>query len=302
MSSRVRFRIAATMSLLALAHGAGAADANARKKLDDSYIPFTGAEFVKRVFLSDKKTVELFLQAGFAVDTPDEKGYTALRRAADQSDGKMLAVLLAAGADPNLADKDGTTALCVATEGGANVNVNALLRAKANPRAACGFDKNTPLHLAARKGDLRTLQALLAAGVQVDARNRTGETPLHQAAAWGESMPVLQALLAAGADLKAKDHGGDTPLHGANNHRSVPFVQALLAAGADVNARNGRGETALFEAARNDHAGLINLLLQSGADVTLTDSTGMTPLSIAKQVGSMRAMELLKGGRKEAKP
>ena len=60
-----------------------AGDPKARKKLDDSYIPFTGDEFVQRVSRADKKTVELFLQAGFAVDTPDEQGYTALRRVAD---------------------------------------------------------------------------------------------------------------------------------------------------------------------------------------------------------------------------
>jgi hypothetical protein len=84
------------------------------------------------------------------------------------------------------------------------------------------------------------------------------------------------------------------PVHG----RGVR--QALLAAGAHVNARNGRGETPLFEAARNDDAALITTLLKAGADPTLVDSRGVTPLAIAKQVGSMRATELLKDAKKPA--
>ena len=46
------------------------------------------------------------------------------------------------------------------------------------------------------------------------ARNERGETPLHVAV--NESAQVIEALVAAGADVAARDIDGDTPLHGWN--------------------------------------------------------------------------------------
>src|SRR6185295_3875413 len=68
--------------VLLVATNAFAADPKARKKLDDAYIKFTPEEFVSRVASGDRKTVELFLQAGIAVDAPGARGRTALLEAA----------------------------------------------------------------------------------------------------------------------------------------------------------------------------------------------------------------------------
>src|SRR5207244_4028315 len=73
-----------------------AADPKARKKLDDSYVKFTPAEFVSRVASGDRKTVDLFIQAGIDVNAPGARGRTALLEAASRDDAKLLAALLAA--------------------------------------------------------------------------------------------------------------------------------------------------------------------------------------------------------------
>jgi uncharacterized protein len=71
----------------------------------------------------------------------------------------------------------------------------------------------TPLHFAASIGTPAMIQALLAAGADVMARNEDGTTPLHLATIckFACRSGTIQALLAAGADAKAKDEKGKTP-------------------------------------------------------------------------------------------
>jgi hypothetical protein len=91
------------------------------------------------------------------------------------------------------------------------------------------------------------VQAELAAGADIMARDESGKTPLHSAAAAGTPANI-QALLAAGAEVMARNIYGLTPLHWAvQNH--APAVQALLDAGADVMAREKYGDTPLHVAA-----------------------------------------------------
>ena len=70
-------------------------------------------------------------------------------------------------------------------------------------------------------GDLENIKTLLKltrsvegcdkASVQVDIKDRKGETALHKAALWGHRQ-VVARLLEAGADPKAKNARGQTPV------------------------------------------------------------------------------------------
>ena len=292
----------AVAALLPLAMTAEAADAaKARKKLDDSYIPFTGEEFVQRASRNDKKSVDLFIEAGIPLDSTDDRGRTALHAVAAEPDGKMLAALLKAGASPDVADKDGTTPLCVAAERGAAGNVALLLRARADVAAPCGRDGETALHEAADSDQAAVAQQLVAAGAPLNARDRHFETPLLEAA--GKSGgAALHVLLAARAEVNVKGGHGETPLHEAVNARALASVQALLAAGAWVDARNFRGETALFEAARNGSMDIIPVLLSAGANPQARDTTGETPPGIARKVGQLDVAQSLESATRAAVP
>ena len=60
-------------------------------------------------------------------------------------------------------------------------------------------------------------------------------------------LDVLQALLARGADVNAKDNGsGLTALMSASAKGYLDVVQTLIAKGADVNAKDNSGLTALM--------------------------------------------------------
>ncbi|MBP2664915.1 MAG: Ankyrin repeat (many copies) [Firmicutes bacterium] len=86
---------------------------------------------------------------------------------------------------------------------------------------------------------------------------------------------------------------GFTPLHAAAAYGQTPIVRQLLDQGADVNARDKAGQTALMMAVCNSHADVVNVLLQRGADITARDSKGNTSISMAKAKNDRRVLEAL---------
>ena len=83
------------------------------------------------------------------------------------------------------------------------------------------------------------VQALLAHGAEVTARDNLGTTPLHQAAI-NTNPAVVAVLLDRGAEINAMDSlGYRMPLDYAEARASAPAVQkATVAASAPGTARN----------------------------------------------------------------
>ena len=144
--------------------------------------------------------------------------------------------------------------------------VQALLAAGADvnePQA----DGATALHWAAHREDLATAERLLAAGADAGAANELGMTPLLMACANGQAA-LVEALLAAGADPDAALASGETPLMAAARAGSLEAVRSLLWRGADVHAaERTRGQSALMWAAANRRPAVVEALLAHGADV-----------------------------------
>ena len=122
---------------------------------------------------------------------------------------------------------------------------------------------STPLHDASRQGDLRSLQQLLAEGMDADPLEDDGCTPLHYAA----DGPVARALIEAGANVHARTDSGLTALHLA---RSPEVVRRLLEAGADPDARSDRNFSPLYHA---KSAQTVRHLVKAGADVLARNQT-----------------------------
>jgi hypothetical protein len=95
------------------------------------------------------------------------------------------------------------------------------------------------------------LQALLEAGVDINVRNSSGQTPLHKATMNWQTVAVL---LDAGADPNAKDIYDRTPLDGHLSRINLNSLALLLSAGADVvSSRDMRRLIAdRIRAGRND--------------------------------------------------
>jgi ankyrin repeat protein len=92
----------------------------------------------------------------------------------------------------------------------------------------------------------------------------------------------VDALIAAGANVNAAAADGSTPLYFASLKGDKSMVDALIAAGANVNARINDGSTPLYIASRNGHTSVVDALIRAGANVNVaTAILGLTPLYIA---------------------
>ncbi|WP_158620241.1 MULTISPECIES: ankyrin repeat domain-containing protein [Corallococcus] len=136
---------------------------------------------------------------------------------------------------------------------------------------------------AADDGDCVKLRALLARGVDADARDPvTGYSALHYAALNGR-LEAVKLLLAAGADVGARVHRSrTTPLDMAATKGRVAVVRVLLAAGAPLGQPHGRfGWTALHAAVAHGHTKVVEKLLGAGMAVDAPGKHGITPLGTA---------------------
>ena len=107
-----------------------------------------------------------------------------------------------------------------------------------------GCGPSVDIWTAANKGNIEAVKQHLAAGVDVNAKDKYGLTPLHHAA-WQGRNEIVELLIANGADVNAKDVDGGTPLHEAASDGRKEVVELLIDNGADVNVKDDRGMTPL---------------------------------------------------------
>lgn len=100
---------------------------------------------------------------------------------------------------------------------------------------------------------------------KVRKRNMKGETPLHLAAMKGDLAAVI-ALVEQGADCHAKDNAGWTPLHEACNFGHVEIVKLLLNNGVSVNTPGFENNLPLHDAVINNHIQIAKVLISFGAN------------------------------------
>lgn len=186
----------------------------------------------------------------------------------------------------------------------------------------------TPLHEAAKCGDLELVRTLIEQGADLDATDSSKLTPflvawigahdniatllldhgastnpwreftpLHIAAAIGD-MELIRKLLSYNADLNASDENANTPLRyvaykGRKRGNMVEVATLLIDRGANLNAQNNDGSTLLHEAVFTGMEGLVSLLLDKGADLDLGNKNGATPLHIATANGKVNFVKML---------
>ena len=125
-------------------------------------------------------------------------------------------------------------------------------------------DGNTPLHKAARGGarnkDIVVL--LIEKGGDVNARNDDLWTPLHYSIGDTE---ISKILIENGADISAKDNYGYTPLHNAAHDNEIEIIEILISKGAGVNQLTKYGESPLDKAIEMKATEAINLLRKHGS-------------------------------------
>jgi ankyrin repeat protein len=128
----------------------------------------------------------------------------------------------------------------------------------------CVYAGDTALHVAAAAYETEIARMLLAAGADVQARNRRGQEPLHAASVGNPGSPrwnpsaqaaTIVLLIEAGADPNAMDKSGVSPLHKAIRTRCAEAVRTLLAHGGDPALKNKSGSTPMVLAIHNTGRG-----------------------------------------------
>lgn len=134
------------------------------------------------------------------------------------------------------------------------------------------------------EGDARVVSLLLAAGVQTEAVDATGRTPLAITMLAG-NQALFRKLLDAGAAPNARV-GGKTPLVGlAATLPDESYVLALLAKGGNWDSTLPSGEKVLPWAIREGRLKLVEALFHAGADPHLADASGKSVLQQAMESG-----------------
>lgn len=159
-------------------------------------------------------------------------------------------------------------------------------------------DQRTPLLLATRADAVDAARLLIAAGADVNAKDRIADTPFLYAGAEGR-LEILRLILATGkANLRDTNRYGGNALIPAAHHGHPQTVRELLKTEIDINHVNRLGWTALIETiiltdGGPTHQDILAQLIAAGADVNIPDGEGVTPLVHARRLGYAAMVEML---------
>ena len=177
------------------------------------------------------KCIVALVAGGTDIDAREENGVTPLCYAAFKGHVSSMLTLIQRGADVNV----DSFPMLGALANGSTAAVEALVQAGANVNAVTSSG-NTALHFAAQKNRVECIVALIAAGADIDARDRDGFTPLLAAIVYGQGHEAsILTLIQHGADVNLASFSGMTPLSVALGLEvGEACVVALIEAGADV--------------------------------------------------------------------
>jgi ankyrin repeat protein len=148
---------------------------------------------------------------------------------------------------------------------------------------ACHYGPNSPAAAAASGGDMAGMKRMLDAGLDPNARDSAGYTPLIAAARAG-NVEMIRLLTSRGANPNLSDAAVNswTPLLHAV-HKSQPrAITALLDAGANPNDADPHGTTPLMMAAGYGYTDIVKILLTHKANPRLAAGDGVTAVDLAR--------------------
>lgn len=208
----------------------------------------------RKLMYSFKEIIYLYVLIGFSL--VNAGSYEDFFKAIRQDDSAQLSTLLNRGFDPNTLDTAGSAGLILAfQESSFKVAQTLIQHPKIKVEVRNAADES-PLMLAALKGETLLCQLLIQKGADV---NKPGWAPLHYAATNGH-LAVMNLLLDQHAYIDAASPNNTTPLMMAAHYGTPAAVKLLLDAGADPLLKNDLGLTAVDFAYRGNRTDSANII------------------------------------------
>jgi len=236
-----------------------------------------------------KKILDAFFkELGIDINAKDDQGYTHLHLAVMQGSPNAVANLIKIGADVEVRDNMGKTSFKLAFELGHFEIVAKLL-----PDHVINIINNkgeTWLHMAAMRGDIKGVEALVAKGSDINLKDKGGYTPF-MLAAQGRHFDIVAKLLPVHV-INIINNKGETWLHMAAMHGDIKGVEALVAKGSDINLKDKGGCTPMMLAAQGGHFEIVARLVPDD-QINNIYQEGQTFLHLAAKVGNIKGVEAL---------
>ncbi|KTD74041.1 ankyrin repeat domain-containing protein [Legionella tucsonensis] len=179
---------------------------------------------------------------------------------------------------------------------------------------------NTPLMVAAGRGNLKIIEYLLEKGCDLHRKNNIGENAATLAAGNGQ-LEILEFLDNAGADLMVVNDKDENALMSAARNGHLVCVSYLLGRSVSVDLKNNQGKTAfqlafeanqleianllvtkststekdqaLFDAVKRGDLDGLRWLVKHGASLSATNESQMTPILLAASLGNIKLIDYL---------
>lgn len=147
---------------------------------------------------------------------------------------------------------------------------------------------------AVKSGDIETIAKLIEL-VNINSKNKFGQTALLLASKYGHTSIVKLLLNAPLIDINAQSNTKNTALIMATAYGHTNIVKMLLSGSKiDINMQDQRGDTACMYACTRHEGKLLKLFLELPAlDINLKNKSGFTALMYAAQIGAATAVEEL---------
>jgi ankyrin repeat protein len=179
--------------------GLEAEGGTARTELEKKGYAYNESSFVECAKKGDVDAVKLFLAEGIDTNAMNERGQTALIRAAEYQRTEVVTLLLGKGVDVNfVGGRYARTALMEAAGTGNCVIIKQLAEKGAEINAK-DYESTTPLHFACMYGHVEAVRLLIELGAKPDVKAAgLGRTPMSLAETNGY-VEIVQILKDAGA-------------------------------------------------------------------------------------------------------
>lgn len=184
----------------------------------------------------DVTQIEQIVASKADLNARDGNGRTPIHVATFAKQQSAVRALVKAGASIHLLDKDRYDAVTIASVADDEDTLRVLLSLGASAKQVTSRYDGTALIAAAHLGHDGVVRQLIAAGAPLDHVNNLHWTAAIEAVVLGDGGPrhqkTLQALIAAGANLQLADRHDNTPLQLARSRGYTAMVAMLEKAGA----------------------------------------------------------------------